>query len=403
MKNIWAVILAAGSGSRLSAAIGGERKQYLRLEGAPLYFRSARTFANMPDVRGLVFVFPPQELEERREELRQLAKERNLPLPWLAAPGGEKRQDSVYSALSQLPDDCEGVLVHDAARPFFSAALGARVVDALRRGAGGVVPAVAVTDTIKRVDGGSVRETLIRGELVAAQTPQGFPLEVLLRAHAAARREGWSVTDDASMVERLGGQRVVVVRGEETNRKITTPEDLSMLKREKTPVPVTGWGYDVHRYGGDKPLVLGGVPVPGKYMVAAHSDGDVLLHALADAILGTFGGGDIGLHFPDTDGAYSGISSAVLVREVLVMAERAGVDLAAVDLTVIAQAPRFSPHRERIVKNIASVLGLDRNRINFKATTEEKLGFTGEKKGIKAVACVSALRTFGGDTAGEEG
>ncbi|MBU1612490.1 MAG: 2-C-methyl-D-erythritol 4-phosphate cytidylyltransferase [Proteobacteria bacterium] len=390
MKNVWSIILAAGSGTRLTDALGGARKQYMLLDGAPLYWRSAVTFAAMPDVRGLVFVFPPEEVEARRAEVAELDREQQLGLPLLVTGGGERRQDSVRLGLALLPAECEGVLVHDSARPFFSPALAARVIDALREGAVGVVPAVAVKDTVKRVEGSQVVETLVRSELVAVQTPQGFALDVLHKAHAQAETEGWQVTDDASMVERLGA--VVVVAGDEGNQKITTPEDLKMVQEARQATPVTGWGYDVHRYGGDRPLKLGGVEIGGEYQVVAHSDGDVLLHALADAILGTCGGGDIGQHFPDTDPAYAGVESGVLVKECQLRAEGAGVEIVAVDLTVIAQVPKISPHREALRKSVARLLGLSVDRVNVKATTEEKLGFTGAKKGIKAVACVSALR-----------
>ncbi len=371
-------------------AAGGVRKQYLELSGCPLYWRSAKTFSRVPDVRGLVFIFPPQEVQLQREQVAKLASESGLALPWVVAAGGQRRQDSVYQGLAELPRDCEGVLVHDAARPFFSASLVTRIVDALRLGASGVVPAVAVKDTVKRVSGSAIVETLERGELVAVQTPQGFPLGVLREAHERALDEGWNVTDDASMVERVAS--VVTVEGEQANLKITTPEDLAMLEGRRERIAVTGWGYDVHRYGGDRPLVLGGVAVPGGLCVVAHSDGDVLLHALADAILGTFGAGDIGQHFPDTDPKFSGVESGVLVKETQLMAQAAGVEIVQVDLTIIAQVPKLAPHREAIKKSVARLLGLAMDRVNVKATTEEKLGFTGAKKGIKAVACVSALR-----------
>jgi 2-C-methyl-D-erythritol 4-phosphate cytidylyltransferase/2-C-methyl-D-erythritol 2,4-cyclodiphosphate synthase len=154
---------------------------------------------------------------------------------------------------------------------------------------------------------------------------------------------------------------------------------------------VAGWGYDVHRYGGERPLVLGGVLIPGPITVAAHSDGDVLLHALVDAILGTFGGGDIGALFPDTNPAFAGMESGIFVQEALRQAGQAGVEVIHADLTIIAQVPKIGPHREAIARNVAALLSLPAARVNVKATTEEGLGFTGEKKGIKAVACVSAL------------
>jgi 2-C-methyl-D-erythritol 4-phosphate cytidylyltransferase/2-C-methyl-D-erythritol 2,4-cyclodiphosphate synthase len=390
MNDIWGIILAAGSGTRLAEATGGERKQYLEYKAAPLFWHCARTFSRVADVRGLVFVFPPEDAPAMERKLRQFFKTEDLGVQWAVAAGGKRRQDSVRNGLTGLPKTCGRVLVHDSARPFVSARLVRELIDALASGARGVIPAVPVTDTVKRVAGNTVAETLNRAELAAVQTPQGFETALLREAHDRALAEGWEVTDDASMVERLA--EVAVIPGEAGNVKITVPEDLKRLEQARTTVPCTGWGYDVHRFGGeaDRPLALGGVPIPGGPTIVAHSDGDVLLHALADAILGTFGGGDIGTHFPDTD--FDNADSGVLVREVLAMAERAQTRIVHADLTVIAQVPRLAPHAAQIARNAARLLGLEPHQVNFKATTEEKLGFTGEKKGIKAVACVTGLR-----------
>jgi len=392
MNDIWAIILAAGSGSRLAEATGGERKQYLEYRSAPLFWHCARTFSRVADVRGLVFVFPPEDAPAMEKKLRQFFKTEDLGVQWTVAAGGERRQDSVRNGLSGLPKSCGHVLIHDSARPFASARLVRTLIDALKSGARGVIPAVPVTDTVKRVAGDTVAETLNRSELAAVQTPQGFETALLSEAHERALAEGWEVTDDASMVERLA--EVTVVPGEAGNVKITVPEDLKRLEEARTTVPCMGWGYDVHRFGGehDRPMILGGVPIPGGPAMVAHSDGDVLLHALADAILGTFGGGDIGTHFPDTDPNFDNADSGVLVREVMSMAERAATRIVHADLTAIAQIPRLAPHAAQIAKNVARLLGLEAHQVNFKATTEEKLGFTGSKKGIKAVACVTGLR-----------
>ena len=293
-----------------------------------------------------------------------------------------------------------------------------------------------------------VRATLPREELVVVQTPQGFALNVLRTAHARAAAEGWEVTDDATLLERCG-QAVAVTPGEADNRKLTTPEDLDWLagqaarllaaappavSREAarpqaladipplpdfsrflegrasaaghavqespachTGTPCTGFGYDVHRYveaGAPKarPMKLGGVPVAGAPCIEAHSDGDVLLHALMDAILGCLAVGDIGTLFPDTDAAFEGMDSALLLAEVLILARKARLRLTHADVTIIAQVPKISPHRALIHKNLCALLGLAAEAVNVKATTEERLGFTGRKEGIKAVAVVSALK-----------
>lgn len=389
-----ALILAAGQGSRLAAA-GRGPKQYLPLDGAPLFWRSARTLAAVPRMAGLIFVFPPGDVEEMRARVADLDARRSLGLPWTVVAGGRLRQDSVRNGLAALPRDCDAVLVHDAARPFASPALIGSVLDALQAGAAGAIPAVAVTDTVKRVgeDGITVLDTPDRSSLRAVQTPQGFRRSALDQAHRLALDQGWTVTDDASMLERMG-LPVVCVPGEETNVKITTPEDLRLLEKGPRQYPCVGWGYDVHRYGGDRPLVLGGVPVPGDILVAAHSDGDVLLHALMDALLGCVAEGDIGRHFPDTDARYAGISSAVLLREVLDLVRKKGLTVLHADLTVIAQVPRLAPHARQIQENVANLLEIPASRVNFKATTEERLGFTGAKQGLKAVAAVTGLRSL---------
>ena len=401
----WALVLAAGSGSRLADAVGGTRKQDLALAGAPLWWASARTLARLPRLEGLLFVFPPGQGEARGRTVAGLDANQSLGLPWAVVEGGERRQDSVRLGLAALDQaggqDCDAVLIHDAARPFATASLAARVLDGLDRGEVAVIPGVPVKDTIKRVDSdGLVADTPDRSGLVAVQTPQGFRRSLLEAAHAQAEAQGWQVTDDAQIMERAG-HRVGVVDGQEDNVKITTPGDLALLASGRAEMaPRTGWGYDVHRYAAldadsGRPLVIGGVPIPGGPRVEAHSDGDVLLHALTDAILGLVGAGDIGTHFPDTDPRYENLESAVFVKEAAELAARAGVRITHVDLTVIAQTPKLAPHRQAVAKNVARLLELPLDRVNAKATTEEGLGFTGENKGIKAVACVTALGPLG--------
>lgn len=404
----WAVLLAAGSGTRLAPALadagGPARKQYVEFEGAPLFWRSARTFARVQAVRGLVFVFPPEDAARMAEAVAGLDARDPLGLPLRVCAGGARRQDSVRLGLAEVPPDAGHVLVHDTARPFASAALTRRVLAALADGAPAVTPGVAVTDTVKRVDAaGLVLETPDRAGLRAVQTPQGFALAGLAAAHARAEAEGWEVTDDAGLMERAGVP-VMVVQGEEANVKITNPADLKLLlpSTETPPAPRTGWGYDVHRYVADdeqdakllaqaRPMVLGGVPVPRAPRVAAHSDGDVLLHALTDALLGVACAGDIGRLFPDTDAAYENMPSAVFVAEALRRVRERGYRPAHADLTIVAQTPKLAALKERIAESVARLLDLPAGRVNVKATTEEGLGFTGAKLGIKAVAVITAI------------
>lgn len=392
----WGVILAAGQGSRMAEATGGEAKQFLPYRGRPLWWHPARAMAASPLVSGLVFVFPESRLEEAEKQALELNAGESLGVPLRFAAGGERRQDSVRHALAALPDCCETVLIHDGARPFLRTALVSRLALALREGdVSGVIPGVSVTDTVKETDAsGLVIRTPERETLRAVQTPQAFRLASLREAHARADREGWNVTDDASLMERCR-LAVRVIEGDRDNVKITNPQDLALLAEQKTPLPCCGYGYDVHAYGGNRPLTLGGVEVGGDYLILAHSDGDVLLHALMDAILGCFAGGDIGRLFPDSDPAFDNISSVVLLDRVLTLAAEAGVRLVHADLTVVAQKPKLAPRADAIRRNVARLLDLPLDHVAFKATTEEKLGFTGELRGIKAVALVTALRQQG--------
>ena len=412
-RPLWAVLLAAGSGARMAQALASEtglaqRKQYLDLGGAPLFWRSARTLSRVQALKGLVFVFPQEDLEHMTALVAELDAGEPLGLPWCTCAGGARRQDSVRLGLTVLPtsgpDACQGVLVHDSARPFASAALARRVAEAVLSGAAAAIPGLAVTDTIKTVRAdNTVQDTPDRAALRAVQTPQGFLLAELVAAHQRAQAEGWEVTDDAALMERAG-HLVLVVPGEEQNVKITNPADLALLSspmNEAKP-PRTGWGYDVHRYLGPneadpkvlaqaRPMMLGGIAIPGGPQVLAHSDGDVLLHALTDALLGIACAGDIGQLFPDTDAAFENMPSAVFVAEALRRVRALGYCPVHADLTVIAQIPKLGPHKARMAAQVAQLLELPQHAVNVKATTEEGLGFTGEKRGIKAVAVVTAL------------
>ncbi|UJX40825.1 2-C-methyl-D-erythritol 4-phosphate cytidylyltransferase [Desulfovibrio sp. JY] len=397
--SVWTVLLAAGSGTRLAEASGGIKKQFLRLDGKPLYWRSLTAFARCPDVVGVVVVFPPTELDAAREELAGLLAAHDPGVAVVTTAGGVRRQDSVQNGLGALPSGCRFVLVHDAARPFVDPALIGRVVTALREGHEAVIPVLPVTDTIKEVREETVQATFDRSRLAAVQTPQGFDAALLRQAFAHAG-EDFTVTDDASLVEHLG-RPVHTVPGHPDNRKITNPEDLLLLEdATPSPVPVVGYGYDVHRYADPahpgkqpaRPMKLGGYPILGAPEVLAHSDGDVLLHALTDAILGCVAGGDIGQLFPDSDPEFDNMASGVFVSEALLLARDRGLAITHVDLTVIAQIPRIGPHAQAIRLNVAALLGLDKSHVNVKATTEEGLGFTGEKKGIKAIALVTGWK-----------
>lgn len=387
----WALILAAGQGRRLAAATGGTAKQFLLWRGVPLFWHAARAMSRSASVAGLVFVMPQEGLPEAQEYVTQWHRREDLGLPWLVTAGGPQRQDSVRCGCDALPAGVTHVLIHDAARPFLSPGLVRRVCAALAEGAVGVIPVLPVTDTIKIVTHGRVTATLPRQELAAVQTPQGFALDVLRAAQAHAAATGLSATDDATLLEALH-HAVQTVPGEAANMKITLPEDLLRLREADAFVETrTGMGYDVHRYGSEgHPLILGGLPIPGAPKVLAHSDGDVLLHALMDALLGCACLDDIGRHFPDSEPRYAGISSAILLHHTLDLVRDAGLSPCHADLTVVAQIPRLAPYRDAIRKNIAHLLQLPCDHVNLKATTEEGLGFTGRVEGIKAFALVTA-------------
>lgn len=386
----WAILLAAGQGSRLAAVSGGLAKQFLHWQDMPLYWHSARAMSRSAAVAGIVFVFPPADYAAHAESLRALYAAEDLGLPCLTAAGGPLRQDSVRHGLAVLPANTRHVLIHDAARPFVSPELIRKICASLESGAQATIPALPVTDTIKTVSHGLVTGTLPRHTLMAVQTPQGFSLDHLLQAHRHAEAQNLSVTDDASLLEALGYE-VRVVEGEAANVKITNPEDMDLLQGPPAlPRPCTGMGYDVHRYAPGRPMRLGGVLIPGGPEVVAHSDGDVLLHALADAVLGCAGLGDIGQHFSDKDPRFDNISSALLLDEALDMVRQKGVQPCHADLTIVAQTPRLAPYREEIRKNIARLLALPADCVNLKASTEEGLGFTGRAEGIKAYAVVTA-------------
>ncbi len=432
----WFVLLAAGRGTRLAAHTGCA-KQFLRYKNRPLYWQSVRTCAATQRFGGLVLVFPPETMEENAAEARELAGKEGLTLPLRFAKGGARRQDSVCNGLQHVPESAAFVCIHDAARPFFSEELVHTMLARLAEGATAVIPGLAVKDTIKQADSeGRVLATPDRAMLRAVQTPQGFDRALLQAAHAALNTPDNTVTDDASLME-AAGHTVWICEGEEANVKITTAADLRALDdshsqsdrhaaarneghagstgesrdsaqgapaspsdaasaavsadRNALTVPCTGWGYDVHRYGGTRPLVLGGIAIDTTYTIAAHSDGDVLLHALMDALLGMIGKGDIGELFPDSDPAYDGASSVALLNEVMGLVRKAHVQLTHADVTIIAQKPRLKPWKQAIRSNLARLLGLDESHVNVKATTEEGLGFTGELLGIKACATVAGL------------
>jgi len=384
---VTAIIAAAGSGRRMGREVN---KVFLPLAGQTVLARSAAAIAACPEVDGLIVVVAPGEEARAAELLAPL----NLSLPWRVVAGGRERQHSVANALAVVPAGAEFVLIHDGARPLIDAAAVAAVVAAAREyGAAGV--AVPVKDTIKMVDAaGYIAATPDRSTLWAIQTPQVFAVPLLRRAYEAAERDGVLATDDASLVERLG-HRVRIVPGSYRNVKITTPEDLTvaraLLESEEQSMQRIGIGYDVHRLVAGRRLIIGGVDIPYGFGLEGHSDADVLLHAVKDALLGAAALGDIGRHFPDSDPAYKGASSLKLLAAVGEKLAAAGWQAYNIDAVVIAEKPKLAPYIPAMNANIAAALGIAAVQVNVKATTTEGLGGAGRGEGIAAQAVAAIV------------
>ena len=316
----------------------------------------------------------------------------------LTTLGGASRQDSVLAGLKKLREHAspaDWVLVHDAARPCLESADVAALIAALDAGASGAVLAAPVVDTVKRERDGTVCETVDRSGLWRALTPQAFALGELERALEEAARSNVSVTDESQAMERQG-VRPVLVQGSPFNIKVTRATDLpvaarilqSAENRTMSGKVRIGQGFDVHTFGDGDHVVLGGVRIAHGRGVIAHSDGDVVIHALCDAVLGALGKGDIGRHFPDTDPRYRGADSRLFLRTVAAMMREAGYRLVNADVTVLAEAPRIAAHRDAMAANLAEDLDAAPELINIKATTTERMGFVGRGEGLAAQAAV---------------
>jgi 2-C-methyl-D-erythritol 4-phosphate cytidylyltransferase/2-C-methyl-D-erythritol 2,4-cyclodiphosphate synthase len=371
-----AVVVAAGRGVR---AGGLQPKQYRDIHGVPVMRAALAAFAHHPGVHLVQPVINLDDLTQYQSAAKGL-----IVLEPVA--GGATRQASVAAGLEALrqyhPDK---VLVHDAARPFVSAALIERALAA----AGAAVPALPVIDTVKMIADGRVVETIDRARLRSVQTPQVFGFEELLAAHkkaAAANRHDF--TDDAALAE-WAGIGVSVFDGEPNNMKLTTPEDFMRAEMAQGAALTdvrTGSGYDVHAFADGNHVMLGGVRIPHDRGLTGHSDADVALHALVDAILGALADGDIGMHFPPSDPRWRGASSDKFLAFAVERMRARGGQLAHLDVTLICEAPRIGPHRDAMRHRIAEIAAVSIDRVAVKATTSEKLGFTGRREGIAAHA-----------------
>ena len=388
IMRVAAILLAAGQGSRYSAQTATPvAKQYVTLGGWPVIRHAADALA--PHV-GLIQPVGDPALLARA--LEGFAPEGCVILP--VVPGGETRQASVRAgleALDRLPgaERPELVLIHDGARPYVPASVTQGVIAALAEHAG-VIPAVPVADTIKRAKDGIITDTVPRTDLFRAQTPQGFRFGLLRDLHRAA--EAANATDDAALLEGAG-HPVAIVPGAEDNIKLTYKEDLVRLERLIGPtlLPRTGMGYDVHAFAENRPLIMCGINVPHTHGLAGHSDADVGIHALCDAIYGALAEGDIGRHFPPSQNEWKDADSArFLVHAGERIRQRGGM-LVNADVTLICERPKIGPHSEAMRARLAELLKVDVDRISVKATTSERLGFTGREEGIACLASATVL------------
>jgi len=376
VASTYALIVAAGRGARFGGTLP---KQYLALGGTSVLRHAVAAFAAHPRIAGVLVTIRPED--------RALFDHAVSGVSVLApVPGGAERQDSVRLGLEALaahkPDR---VLIHDGARPFPDAALIDRVIDGLDR-ASAAIPGLALGDTIKRVEDGHIVETVDRSQLWRAQTPQGFHFDAILAAHR--QMAGRVLTDDAAVAE-AAGIAPLIVAGSEENLKVTTIEDLAAAERLLAAGQGdlrVGQGFDVHPFGPGDHVMVCGVAIPHEVAPVGHSDADVGLHALTDAVLGAIGAGDIGMHFPPSDPRWRGASSDRFLAYAATLVRERGGAIAAVDVTIICERPKIAPYRDRMIERLAEILEISPGRVSVKATTTERLGFTGRGEGIAAQA-----------------
>jgi len=386
-KSIAVIVVAAGKGERASSDGSNDPKQYRPLAGMPVLSRTIKAFLDLAYVTSVTVVIHADH-DERYAALG-LRDERLLP----PVVGGASRQASVLEGLKALaPARPDLVLIQDAARPFATPRVIGDVVAALEQYEG-ALPGLPVTDTIKRsLDGRQVATTEDRSQLFAAQTPQGFRFGQIFSAHMRASTIRRQFTDDAEIAE-WAGLRVAMVMGDLDNIKITHPEDFVRAERvisgDFAMETRVGTGFDVHQFEPGDAVWLGGVRIPHTARLKGHSDADVALHALTDAILGAIGEGDIGVHFPPSDMQWRGAASTVFLKHAGDLVRRAGGRIVNLDVTIVCEAPRITVHVAAMKEVIGATLGIATSRIAIKATTSEQLGFTGREEGIVAMASAS--------------
>lgn len=370
-----AIVAAGGSGQRVGA---GVPKQFLDIGGETILERSIRAFSTHPRVDGVIVAVPPSVLA--------------APPAWLTRPasnvrlveGGARRQDSVANAFDATPADADVVLIHDAARPFVTDDVISRSIDAAAQH-GAAIVALRAHDTVKRVDGDVIVETIPRESIYLAQTPQAFRRSVLADAVALGRR-GVAATDEAALAEQAG-HRVHVIDGYASNVKITTAADVEAARQASaTTTACVGVGYDLHRLVEGRPLILGGVTVPFERGALGHSDADVVCHAVTDAILGAARAGDIGRLYPDTDPRWKDASSIELLRHAAEVVRDRGFIVNNVDVVIVLERPKVAPYRDEMAQRLAEALGIAVERVSVKGKTNEGVDAVGRGEAVAAHA-----------------
>ena len=393
---IAALIVAAGRGSR-AGPTGSAPKQYADIGGSPVLTYTLRAFCDAPGIDILQVVIHADDADRYRDSLPIKVEKLRPPVS-----GGNTRQTSVLAGLEALEDTKpDAVLIHDAARPLVSGDVITKLIAALSDYSGAIA-AVPLSDTLKRASAdGTIVGTIDRAGLWRAQTPQAFHFAQILKAHRDAAAAGLTdFTDDAAIAE-WAGMTVALVEDSAGNVKLTTAGDIAAADRRlrsETPEAMetrTGSGFDVHKFARGDHVWLGGVKIPHTHSLEGHSDADVVLHALTDAILGTIGDGDIGQHFPPSDPQWKGAASKLFLEHAAKRVAERGGRIVNVDVTVLAEAPRIGPHRAAIQAAIGAVLSLSADRIGIKATTTEGLGFTGRREGIAAMASATVVLPSG--------
>ena len=376
IRDIAVVVVAAGRGERLGAA---KPKAFVDLVGKPLLTHAIENIISLPGLAHLVIAVPLEHLQEARDVVEAASKGQDFAFDVVV--GGDTRQASISNALKVLSEDSRIVLVHDAARALAPMNLFVRVAGAVRADGLSSVPVMRVTDTIKRIDGEIVKETLDRNYLRAAQTPQGFIASQLIAAYAAATIE---YTDDAALMQ-AAGHEVRLVEGDERAFKITTAEDLAAAVLRFDSIYRSGIGTDVHRFTDDvaKPLYLGTVLWPGERGLDGHSDGDAVSHAIVDALLSAAGLGDIGSNFGVDRPEFSGANGKVFIEGALTLVLNAGFTVQNVAVQIIGNRPKVAPNREAVEAALTSLIGAP---VSLSATTTDGLGFLGNSEGVAAVA-----------------